>query len=81
MSEQVGWRGLLRTVRREAPYWTSTLPQLPRLLHRVLAEDRLGDLRAALERLTVEHARRNRLLAALLVVAFVAVILLGVGLF
>jgi ubiquinone biosynthesis protein len=81
MSEQVGWRGLLRTVRREAPYWTSTLPQLPRLLHRVLAEDRLGDLRAALERLSVEHARRNRLLAALLVVAFVAVILLGAGLF
>src|SRR5262249_36422916 len=81
MSEQVGWRGLLRNVRREAPYWASTLPQLPRLVHRLLAEDRLGDLRAAVDRLTAEHARRSHLLAALLVVAFVAVILLGFGLF
>ena len=42
MSEQVGWRGLLRTLRREAPCWAQTLPALPRLLHRLLAEDRAG---------------------------------------
>jgi hypothetical protein len=24
MSEQVGWRGLLRTLRKEAPYWAQT---------------------------------------------------------
>jgi ubiquinone biosynthesis protein len=81
MSEQVGWRALLRTVRREAPYWASTLPQLPRLVHRALAEDRIGALRAAVERLTAEHARRNRLLAALLAVALAALILAGVRLF
>jgi len=33
MNEQVGWRGLLRALRREAPFWASTLPQLPRLAH------------------------------------------------
>src|SRR4029077_17728360 len=56
MSEQVGWRGLLRTLRREAPGWTQTLPAIPRLLHRLASEDRLAELRTALERLTVEHA-------------------------
>ena len=51
MREQIGWRGLVRTLRDEAPYWAATLPQLPRLVHRALAEDRLGGLQAALERL------------------------------
>src|SRR2546428_12601119 len=41
MTEQIGWRGLVRTLRREAPYWANTLPQLPRLVHRAPAEDRL----------------------------------------
>ena len=65
MSEQIGWRGLLRTVRREAPFWAQTLPAIPRLVHRLLAEDRIGRLEAALERLREEGRRRNRLLAAL----------------
>jgi len=81
MNEQIGWRGLVRNLRREAPYWASMLPQLPRLMHRTLAEDRLGTLRLAVERLSAENARRNDLLAALLVVMTVALVLLGVGLF
>jgi ubiquinone biosynthesis protein len=74
MSEQVGWRALLRHVRAEAPAWAATLPQLPRLAHRLLAEDRLGGVREALERLTEQGARRNRLLAAL-VAALLAALL------
>jgi ubiquinone biosynthesis protein len=66
MSEQVGWRGLLRTVRREAPFWAQTLPEIPRLLHRLVAEDRAGGLQATLDRLVEENRRRNRLLAGLL---------------
>ena len=81
MTEQIGWRGLVRTLRREAPYWANTLPQLPRLVHRALAEDRLGALRLAVERLATENARRNDLLAALFVVVLVALILLGIRLF
>src|SRR6185436_5839955 len=65
MGEQIGWRGLLRTLRQEAPFWAATLPQLPRLVHRVLAEDRLGALHDALERLAAENARRNDILAGL----------------
>jgi ubiquinone biosynthesis protein len=65
MNEQIGLRGLLRTLRREAPYWAQTLPQLPRLAHRLLAEDRLGALHAVLERLAESERQRNRLLGAL----------------
>jgi ubiquinone biosynthesis protein len=36
MSEQVGWRGLLRRIQDEAPTWTVVLPQLPRLFHQAL---------------------------------------------
>ncbi|HEX5092023.1 MAG TPA: ubiquinone biosynthesis regulatory protein kinase UbiB [Burkholderiales bacterium] len=74
MGEQVGWRAFARAVAREAPGWAATLPQLPRLAHRLLAEDRLGAVHAELERLAELGARRNRLLAAL-VAALVAAVL------
>jgi ubiquinone biosynthesis protein len=80
MREQVGWRGLVRTIRHEAPFWAVTLPQLPRLVHRALADDRLGAVHAALERLASQSARRNRLLAALvgvLIVALAVALVLG----
>jgi ubiquinone biosynthesis protein len=69
MREQVGWRGLVRTIRHEAPFWAATLPQLPRLVHRMLAEDRLGALQATLELVAAQNARRNRLLRALVILA------------
>ena len=68
MSEQIGWRGALKSLKQEAPYWAATLPQLPRLVHRALAEDRLGRLERTLERLAAQGACRNRLLAGVLAV-------------
>ncbi|MCL2075529.1 MAG: ubiquinone biosynthesis regulatory protein kinase UbiB [Betaproteobacteria bacterium] len=38
MSEQIGWRGALKSIREEAPRWARELPQLPRLLHQALAK-------------------------------------------
>ena len=75
MKEQVGWRGLVRSLRQEAPYWAGTLPQLPRLVHRALSEDRLAPLHAAVAALAAESRRRNRLLMGLFIlggVVFVA---------
>lgn len=80
MSEQVGWRGVLRMLRREAPTWAQTLPALPRLLHRLLAEDRMGGLQASLERLASENRRRNDLLGALLAMAAAALAFAGLTL-
>jgi ubiquinone biosynthesis protein len=74
MDERVGWRGLLQAIRREAPTWAQTLPQLPRLAHRALAEDRLGALREAVERLARQNARRNELLAGLLALLAAALV-------
>jgi len=81
MSEQVGWRGLLRTVRREAPFWAQTLPAIPRLLHRLLEEDRMGGLQAALERIEAQNRHRNALLAALLGVLTAGLILVAIFVF
>ncbi|HEY5899917.1 MAG TPA: AarF/UbiB family protein, partial [Burkholderiales bacterium] len=78
MSEQVGWRGFLRTLEHEAPYWASTLPQLPRLVHRTLTEDRLGALTVAVTRLAAENSRRNDLLGVLVIVALAAVVFMAV---
>jgi ubiquinone biosynthesis protein len=80
MREQVGWRGFVRSLRHEAPFWAQTLPQLPRLVHRALAEDRLGELRAAVERLALQAARRNRLLMALLIASVATLAILALGL-
>ncbi|TAK42910.1 MAG: ubiquinone biosynthesis regulatory protein kinase UbiB [Betaproteobacteria bacterium] len=75
MDERIGWRGLFQALRREAPTWVQTLPTLPRLAHRMLAEDRVGALRQSVEQLAGENARRNRLLAWLIAVLAAAVAL------
>jgi ubiquinone biosynthesis protein len=71
LQEQIGWRGLLRTLKAEAPTWANLLPQLPRLAHRALAEDRLETIERRLDALLREERRRNRWLAVLAVVAIV----------
>ncbi|MDA1117038.1 MAG: ubiquinone biosynthesis regulatory protein kinase UbiB [Proteobacteria bacterium] len=76
MGEQLGWRALARSLRQEAPTWAATLPQLPRLLHRLLAEDRAGALQQAIERLAEQGERRNRLLAMLIAVVATGAILI-----
>ena len=63
MSEQLGWRGLLKNAKREAPFWARTLPQLPRLVHQALASNSPAQLAAELALLRAEQARRNRWLA------------------
>ncbi|HTD91765.1 MAG TPA: ubiquinone biosynthesis regulatory protein kinase UbiB [Burkholderiales bacterium] len=55
MSEQIGWRALVRQIREEAPFWSTTLPQLPRLIHRALSEDRVAPLQNQVEQLQCEQ--------------------------
>ena len=68
MSEQVGLRALLRTLRSEAPYWATTLPELPRLAFRALAERRGESIEAHLARVARENRRQSWLLAAIVIV-------------
>ncbi|MCC6535626.1 MAG: ubiquinone biosynthesis regulatory protein kinase UbiB [Burkholderiales bacterium] len=73
MSEQIGWRGLVRRVRQEAPNWGVWLPQTPRLVHRALADRKDDVIAASLARLAREQRRHTWLL---LVVALLVTIVL-----
>jgi ubiquinone biosynthesis protein len=82
MSEQVGVRGLLHNLRREAPSWAALVPQLPRLVHAALARDGDAAVAARLDAMLAEARARNRrlgLIAALLALQLVltALVLMG----
>jgi ubiquinone biosynthesis protein len=72
MSEQIGWRGLLRTLRQEAPHYATLLPQLPRLLHQSLENKIAHPNEDLLQKLLQQQQRNNNLLG------LVSVLLLGV---
>jgi ubiquinone biosynthesis protein len=78
MSEQVGWRALLKQVRTEAPQWGVLLPKLPRLLHRRLAEEFPNQLHELLA-LLAERQKRHAL--GLVGVVIMLIILLAWELF
>jgi ubiquinone biosynthesis protein len=73
MSEQIGWRGLVRRVRQEAPNWGVWLPQMPRLAYRALAERREEAMEAHLARIARETRRQSWLLA-LIALALTAIV-------
>jgi ubiquinone biosynthesis protein len=62
MSEQVGWRGLLKSLREEAPHYATLLPQLPRLLHQRLHDNPNAQIEFTLQQLLQQQKRRNMLL-------------------
>ncbi len=78
MSERIGWRGLVRQLRQEAPYWTTMLPQLPRLLHQALSQEASSQAAAEAAALVRERRHQMRLLAAIAVLlAVIAAMLLA----
>ncbi len=69
MSEQVGWRGLIKSLREEAPHYVTLLPQLPRLLHQRLHEkNSRAELDATMQQLLAQQKRRNTLLTVIVVI-------------
>lgn len=78
MREQIGFKGLLRAVRNEAPRWATVLPELPRLLHRALGGDRLGRIERALDALLATEKRRTRALEAAVILLAAALLWLVV---
>ncbi len=62
MAEQVGWRGFFNAVKTEAPNWGGMIPQIPRLVHRALHENRLEPLENELRQLVQAQKSRNKLL-------------------
>jgi len=64
MNEQVGWRGLLGRLEREAPRYVQLLPALPRLLHDTLRERSQPRSDPMLAELVAEQRHIRRLLQA-----------------
>jgi len=59
MSEQVGWRGLIKSFREEAPHYATLLPQIPRLLHRYLTDDTANRNDEIQRKMLEQQKRRN----------------------
>lgn len=68
MHEQVGLRGLLQRLKKEAPRYAKLLPELPRLIHHRL-EVGNDELRQDLAAILREQRKTNRLLSAVVWVA------------
>jgi ubiquinone biosynthesis protein len=60
MNEQLGWRALVKNLQTEAPKWAALLPQLPRLAHQALNENRLAQLETGLTLMLRQQHARNR---------------------
>ena len=74
MNEQVGLRGLAKSMRDEAPSWARALPQLPRLAHRLLSEAPLRRLEDGIDRLADAQRLQTRVLAAIAAVLALMVV-------
>jgi ubiquinone biosynthesis protein len=74
MKEQYGLRALARSLRQEAPLWARTLPQLPRLVHRALADDGAVRVEDAVRRLEATQRLQTRVLVAIAILLATLVI-------
>lgn len=83
MSEQIGWRALLKTVKKELPHIAKVLPEMPRLAHQFLAQTNQAEqsipLSSAIEKL-IEAQQNQALWQKRLVIAIVILAVVEIGL-
>lgn len=64
MSEQVGMRSLLKTLKKELPFIVKTAPQMPRLVHQFLSQqtqaEQVAPLRASIDGLIAAQQKQAR---------------------
>jgi len=77
MTEQMGWRALVKNLQTEAPKWAALLPQLPRLAHQALNENRLAQLEAGLTLMLRQQQVRNRWLGVITMLFALTTVALG----
>jgi ubiquinone biosynthesis protein len=75
MGEQLGWRGLVRSLKNEAPHWAILVPQLPRLLHAHLNQPQHGEIALLREELLAKERQEKRWL--MVIAALLFLVLLG----
>ena len=76
MSEQVGWRSILKTIKKELPHIAKVLPEMPRLAHQFLTQTNQAELdlplRASIDKL-IEAQQRQAIWQKRLVLSIVAI--------
>ena len=81
MSEQVGWRSVVKNIKHELPYWAATLPKIPHLIHQSLEQNQLPALTVTLEKLVNEQKRQRKWFAAITLILLMLVVLEGYAYF
>ncbi|MEN9725273.1 MAG: 2-octaprenylphenol hydroxylase, partial [Pseudomonadota bacterium] len=68
MSEQMGWRSVLKRIKNEAPFWAELLPTLPRKLDTFLSQDsrQASLLEAELATLKKQQQQQKQMIHVLL---------------
>ena len=85
MSEQIGWRSIAKSLKKELPFILKTAPQMPRLVHQFLSQQSFSDQQSPqntqiAQLMTAQHkqaSRQNWLMLAI----FILVLLQLVSLF
>ncbi|MHB1678389.1 MAG: ubiquinone biosynthesis regulatory protein kinase UbiB [Sulfuriferula sp.] len=77
MNERFGWRGALRNIRQEAPRWAMLLPQLPRLAHAYLAQEKFATIPIQIESLVKQQTRLQYLLWFIIILLLIVSLTLG----
>jgi len=81
MNEQMGWRGMVKQLKQEAPQWATLLPQLPRKLDEALQVNEARDMMvSAYHHLLMTEKRRNGLLWLIAILLAVLCVILAVKL-
>lgn len=79
MHDQLGWRGFRDRLAQEATQFANFVPQIPRLMHRVLAHEANHSLATVVHELAVEQRRtRQTLMVGFGLVGLILAMLLGV---
>ena len=76
MKEQLGWRGFRDRLMQEAPQFANFIPQIPRLVHRVLERQAEAPTSAAIATLVAAQQRTRRTLVV--GITFLAAMLAGI---
>ncbi|MBY0380277.1 MAG: ubiquinone biosynthesis regulatory protein kinase UbiB [Burkholderiales bacterium] len=73
MREQMGWRGLLKNLKAEAPYWSYTLPKLPRAFADSLVNaEEVKTQNNDYIKLLGSYKRQNQLLIMVIIIGIIA---------
>lgn len=85
MSEQIGWRSIIKNLKKELPQIVKVLPQMPRLAHQFLTQVNQSELDAPLREsidklIEVQHQQgiwQKRLVIAVIALALIEIFVFG----